>query len=36
MNYTVNLEGFEGQKIEVQPAGLFGAAKLLLGPLINS
>ena len=30
MNYTVNLEGFEGQKIEVQPAGFFGSAKLLV------
>jgi hypothetical protein len=30
MKYTVDLEGFEGQKIEVQPAGLFGAAKLFV------
>jgi len=30
MNYIVNLEGFEGQKIEVQPAGLFGSAKLFV------
>lgn len=30
MNYTVNLEGLEGQKIEVQPAGFFGAAKLFV------
>jgi len=30
MKYTVNHEGFEGQKIEVQPAGLFGAAKLFV------
>ena len=30
MRYTVDLEGFEGQKIEVQPAGLFGAAKLFV------
>ncbi len=30
MNYTVNLEGFEGQKIEVQPASFFGSAKLLV------
>ena len=30
MKYTVDLEGFEGQKIEVQPAGLFGAPKLFV------
>ncbi len=30
MNYLVNLEGFEGQKIEVQPASFFGSAKLLV------
>jgi hypothetical protein len=30
MNYSVNLEGFEGQKIEVQPAGFFGSPKLLV------
>ncbi len=30
MNYPVNLEGFEGQRIEVQPAGFFGGAKLLV------
>lgn len=33
MNYIVSLEGFEGQKIEVQPAGLFGSAKLLVNEL---
>jgi hypothetical protein len=30
MNYIVNLEGFEGQRIEVQPAGFFGAARLFV------
>jgi hypothetical protein len=30
MKYTVDLEGFDGQKIEVQPAGLFGAARLFV------
>ncbi len=30
MNYPVNLEGFEGQTIEVQPAGFFTTAKLLV------
>ena len=30
MKYSVNLEGFEGQKIEVQPAGFFGSAKLFV------
>ena len=33
MNYTVTLEGFEGQKVEVQPAGLFGSAKLFVNDL---
>jgi hypothetical protein len=30
MGYSVNLEGFEGQAIEVQPAGMFGSAKLFI------
>jgi len=30
MKYIVNLDGFEGQKIEVQPAGFLGGAKLLV------
>ena len=30
MNYPVKLEGFEGQKIEVQPAGTFSGYKLLI------
>jgi hypothetical protein len=30
MNYIVDIEGFEGQKIEVQPAGLFGTARLFV------
>ena len=30
MKYSLNLEGFEGQKIEVQPASFFGSAKLFV------
>ena len=30
MKYIVNLEGFEGQKIEVQPASFLGSAKLFV------
>ncbi len=30
MNYPVQLEGFEGQTIEVQPAGTFSGYKLLV------
>lgn len=30
MKYTVNLEGFEGQRIEFQPAGLVTPAKLFV------
>src|SRR5512136_694576 len=30
MNYPVKLEGFEGQNIEVQPAGMFSGYKLLV------
>ena len=30
MNYPVKLEGFEGQNIEVQPAGTFSGYKLLI------
>lgn len=30
MKYSVNLEGFEGQRIEVQPAGFLGSAKLFV------
>jgi hypothetical protein len=30
MNYPVKLEGFEGQTIEVQPAGFFSVQKLLV------
>jgi hypothetical protein len=30
MRYALQLEGFEGQTIEVQPAGIVSAAKLLL------
>lgn len=33
MNYVVNLEGFEGQKIEVQPAGVWSSAKLFVNGL---
>ncbi len=30
MNYPIKLEGFEGQNIEVQPAGTFSGYKLLV------
>lgn len=30
MGYSVNLEGFQGQTVEVQSAGMFGGAKLLV------
>ncbi len=30
MNYPIKLEGFEGQTIEVQPAGTFSGYKLLI------
>lgn len=30
MNYPVKIEGFEGQTIEVQPAGFFSSQKLLV------
>jgi hypothetical protein len=33
MNYIVKLEGFEGQKIEVQPAGFSSSAKLFVNGL---
>lgn len=33
MKYTVNLEGFEGQRIEFQPAGFFSASKLFINDI---